>query len=96
MKILIITSCTGEKQHKPDDQLTLDDLRLGAKHVRAGEKRMQEYLLPSGQMYTGQQHVRLMRGVESFRENCGKDDEIDLWVLSAGYGLIPEDRKIAP
>ena len=94
MRILVITSCTGDKGNKSPGQLTVDDFRLGAEHVRAREAELEEYMLPAGEMYTGQQHVRLMRGVTACRE--GKTAKVDPWVLSAGYGMIPEDRMIAP
>ena len=96
MKILIITSCTGEKKYKPKNQLMLSDFRNGPENVRLREAELKEYLLPAGEMYTGQQHLRLMRGVQGFRERKGAKGKIDLWILSAGYGLIPEDRNIAP
>jgi hypothetical protein len=40
------------------------------------------------------QHERLMQGVEAARSSNGV--ELDLWILSAGYGLVPADRKLAP
>jgi len=36
-----------------------------------------------------------MEGVRTFREQRGQDT-VDLWVLSAGYGLIQGDREIVP
>lgn len=93
MRILIITSCTGEKKVKPANQLTLEDFRQGARHVKSREKELKEYVMRAGDLYTGEQHVRLMRGVQEYRENGGK---CQVMILSAGYGLIPEDRLIAP
>jgi len=96
LKILIITSCTGEKKHKPENQLQLEDFKAGKEVVASKEATVTEFMLPAGEMYTGQQHVRLMRGGEAFREKAGKKASIDLWVLSAGYGLISESQQIAP
>jgi hypothetical protein len=44
-------------------------------------------------IYSGMQHARLMRGLSVARD-AGID--VNLHILSAGYGLIPADRKIAP
>ena len=99
MRILVITSCTGEKAFKSDQALTLDDFARGGKHLKQREKELKDLMLPAEELYTGQQHVRLMRGVQAFREHGssnGSPLKLDLWVLSAGYGLVPGDRKLAP
>ena len=94
MKVLVITSCTGEKAVETTNDLTLADFRQGATHVEARESALAEHLLPAEQMYTGMQHQRLMRGVQVARQSCHLD--VDLHILSAGYGLIPAHRIIAP
>lgn len=98
MKHIIITSCTGEKSVSPEKSLTFADFQQGAAHVRAREQELEQFLAPAGQMYTGDQHVRLMRGVSAIRAPASDLSSLtsDLWILSAGYGLIPEDRIIAP
>lgn len=97
MKIRIITSCTGEKQYSPEHQLTQDDFLLLREPERFAllEERLADYRLPAEEIYTGQQHVRLMDGVKRLREQQGAES-VELWVLSAGYGLIPGDREIVP
>lgn len=94
MRILVLTSCTGEKLLSPPDQLTLDDFRAGTKFVRAREKAVSSGLVPAEQLYTGMQHRRLMRGIAAVRQSPGI--KLDLWVLSAGYGWIPANQPIAP
>ncbi len=99
MRILVITSCTGEKAVTSDNALKLDDFALGGKHLMQREKELKELMRPAEELYTGQQHVRLMRGVQTIREhgnNNGIPLKLDLWVLSAGYGMVPGDRKLAP
>jgi hypothetical protein len=98
MRLLIITSCTGEKAHAPDNALTLQDFKCGASHIRNRELELKQFLSSAGDLYTGEQHVRLMRGVKDFRRNPqkGTKSSIELNILSAGYGLIPEAKKIAP
>lgn len=97
MKILIITSCTGDKLHSPENQLTQDDFThlYDAKAMAELEARLDDVRTKAEDLYTGQQHVRLMRGVVEARSQLGAES-IDLWILSAGYGLIPGDREIVP
>lgn len=92
-KIIVLTSCTGDKQDAPF-QLTQADFRLKDDHFRVRESELSDYLTSAQHMYTGQQHIRLMRGVEALR-NSGSY-EIDLRIVSAGYGLIAGDTPIAP
>jgi len=92
-KILIISSCTGEKIVTDPKRLTLTDFRAGRDHIRAREAALKEKLTRGDEIYSGMQHVRLMRGV---REASKAGVGVDLHILSAGYGLISADRKIAP
>jgi hypothetical protein len=99
MKILIISSCTGKKKLQFKEQLSLQDFQKGNEHITKMEQKYAKYLLPAEQLYTGQQHVRMMEAVNKFRnENNGSGEkiEIDIYILSAGYGLIPGDKKILP
>lgn len=95
MRLLVITSCTGEKAVTSADQLRLDDFRQGATHIAQRERALADLCLPAEQLYTGLQHQRLMSGVRALREQA-RDVTLDLWVLSAGYGLVPAARKLAP
>lgn len=95
MKLLILTSCTGEKHECDPAQLTLEDFQRGPAHVTAREKEVLDKMTPAEALYSGQQHVRLMRGVDMIREQKGKTD-LEFEILSAGYGLIRSDQKIAP
>jgi hypothetical protein len=95
LRILIITSCTGEKRLKDPRGLTPADFQKGRKHVRARERELKDLLTPARDLYTGEQHVRLMRGIEAIT-TARAEINIDLRILSAGYGLIEGDRKIAP
>jgi hypothetical protein len=96
-RILIITSCTGEKAVESDEQLTLDDFRQGGAHLKAREKSLGKLQMPAADLYTGQHHVRLMRGINSIEGN-GRAQEftIDLKILSAGYGFVERHKKLPP
>lgn len=96
MRILVITSCTGEKKYSSSGQLTQKDfINLNTPEFIAKETELLEYQLPAEELYTGQQHLRLMRGVKVLREKMGSDS-LDLHILSAGYGIIPGAQKIVP
>jgi hypothetical protein len=97
MRVLIITSCTGEKSVKHDQQLTMTDFRQGSEHVAQRENELIEFKTPAEALYTGQQHKRLMRGIHRFRTlSQGTGNDLELWILSAGYGFIGGDRHIVP
>jgi hypothetical protein len=49
--------------------------------------------MPAERLYLGEQHRRLMRGVDRFRAAAG-DPEIDLRIVSAGLGLVRGDTPI--
>lgn len=96
MNILIITSCTGEKIVGSDRQLTREDFALGEKHVAKREKELKDLLRTAGEIYSGEQHIRLMRGVSEYRKAESGKRKVEVQILSAGYGMIPEDRVVAP
>lgn len=92
--VLVITSCTAQKRFVVDNPLTLSDFLAGSETVRRREVELSDFLLPAEQMYTGQQHLRLMRGVRIARSISSV--EVDVWVISAGYGLVQGNQPIAP
>lgn len=94
MRVLILTSCTGEKAVSTDNQLTLADFQQGLAHIAVCEQELKEHLRPARDLYTGLQHQRLMRGVLTAEKASGLD--VDLRVLSAGYGIVAGDRLLAP
>jgi hypothetical protein len=92
-RILVITTCTGEKTEKDNQALTLVDFRRGRDHVLAREKGLSQKLRAAETLYSGMQHIRLMRGVQTARD-AGLD--LDLRIVSAGYGLVHGSQKLAP
>jgi hypothetical protein len=59
------------------------------------ERELAEWNAAAEDLYTGQQHLRLMDGVRGVRESFGSDN-VKLFILSAGYGLIGAGRGIVP
>ncbi len=94
MRILVLTSCTGEKAVNVADPLTLRDFQQGAAHIAAREHELQDSLRPAHDLYTGLQHQRLMRGITAAEQSPSLD--IDLRILSAGYGIVSADQLLAP
>ncbi|AMA10652.1 tRNA-guanine transglycosylase DpdA [Picosynechococcus sp. PCC 73109] len=92
-KILIISSCTGKKKFKIDKAININDFKNKAK-LNKKIKHIQKYQCSASEMYTGQQHLLVMQGIDMLQDNFEVD--IDLYILSAGYGLIPENKKIFP
>lgn len=93
-RVLVVTSCTGEKRSKPESQLTLEDFKDSAR-LQKREAELVEFACPAGQIYTGQQHLQAMEGVGLLRQSLGWES-VDVAILSAGYGLIQEDKTIVP
>ena len=96
-RCLVVGSCTGKKDDKgcPEGiKLQEADFESAARLSQA-EHRVKEWLRPAGKMYKGSQHTLMMRGVEHFRTNFAAAT-FDVAIVSAGYGLISEKKKIAP
>lgn len=90
-RILIVSSCTGEKISKPDHQLTFSDFRDPEKLAQR-EAELVDYSCAAGEIYIGQQHLRAKEGIHLLRQV----QPVDFWIASAGYGLIPERRPVVP
>jgi hypothetical protein len=73
------------------------DFSRGVEHVRSREADLSMLMHAAEQLYTGQQHARLMRGIASMRAQLQKTaGKLELYILSAGYGLISGEQKLAP
>ncbi len=92
--LLVISSCTGDKVVNTPAELTLEDF-ADADRLERREHELASFRRPASVMYTGKQHEYLMLGVDTLRQAYG-DNFLDLRILSAGYGLIEEDRVICP
>jgi hypothetical protein len=94
IRLLVITSCTGEKAVERKEQLVLEDFQ-DPDRLRNRERELGPWLRPARAMYTGAQHLALMRGVGEIRRTYD-NSAVRLWIVSIGYGIVPEDRLIAP
>lgn len=98
MRLLVITSCTGDKAIPPDfpveRKLTIEDFR-DPDRLAERERELAAWRLPADQLYTGRQHTQLMAGVRRLRQRFGPE-AVTINIVSAGYGLVPEDRPLVP
>jgi hypothetical protein len=93
-RLLIITSCTGEKKFKPVTALTLKDFR-DKENLELKEQALREFRCPAAELYTGQQHSYVIQGLQVLRECLGKES-VHLKIVSAGYGLLDETDQVVP
>jgi hypothetical protein len=99
-RILVISSCTSKKKGtskkkvKSPNELTLDDFR-DRNRLAQRESELKNMMLPAREMYAGQQHVHLLCGLKHLRQRYVQDF-VSLAIVSAGCGLIAENRLIAP
>lgn len=99
MKLCILSACTGKKAVTSQDALTCHDFQQGEQAVTRKEQTLAHQMLPAGDLYTGDQHRRLMDGLRQLRASGsvgGVPVSADLWILSAGYGVVSEQRLLAP
>lgn len=95
MHIRILTSCTKKKAVSCTNPISTKDFERGEEHLNERESELRDYQLPAGEMYTGLQHRYLMDGVRAVRKKkVGLD--IDVAIISAGYGVVSEEDLIAP
>lgn len=95
-KLLIISTCTNDKSHIPEDTCLLDSCikRTYTASIREWLKRLnncnsQKY--PAIKLYKGS-HWKETRACMKTTQDKGFRPE--LWILSAGWGLVHSDDKI--
>ena len=94
MRCLVISSCTADKAVDHPERLVLADFRDAARRTRR-EGELTDQGLPAADLYTGQQHLGMMRGVRRLRAAL-IPDSVDVMIVSAGYGLVSERQILAP
>jgi hypothetical protein len=97
MRILVIGSCTGFKHDHgcPAASKLVEDDFANPIRLKQRESELRNWLKPAAEMYTGRQHTQMMDGVRIIRSSFG-EDACSVGIVSAGYGVIEESRRIAP
>jgi hypothetical protein len=94
-RLLVISACTAKKAAgnlAKSSHLTAEDLD---DPIRRTEKETQlvDYRLPAAQMYIGDGHAFVRKGVQALRE---QGYNVSHFILSAGYGLLNETDIVVP
>src|ERR1700722_3355752 len=95
MKLLVVGSCTGENDIRDCPSLLKEaafDAPAASVHREA---ELSRWALPAARLYTGWQHRYMMMGVNAIRQRFGSA-ACALKIISAGYGLVGEDRTLVP
>ncbi|GIW22595.1 MAG: hypothetical protein KatS3mg068_1602 [Candidatus Sericytochromatia bacterium] len=88
IKILIITSCSGEKKINVDNPAIakeIDNIELRIKK----EEELKEYKLTAKEMFISNQNIILNLAISNIKN-------IDICYLSSAYGLINQDELVIP
>lgn len=91
----MVGSCTDKKDIRDCPySLTEADFDDPAT-LRRREAELSRWALPAARLYTGWQHRYTMMGVNAIRQRFGSA-ACALRIISAGYGLVGEDRNLVP
>lgn len=96
MTVYLIASCTSRKRPKAPDELRLRDVPVGRKRASKWLARLKRSGVPSKparELYCGE-HWGLVLNLEAALRKRRRD--VELWVASAGYGLVSADAALKP
>jgi hypothetical protein len=92
--LLIVSGGTARKRHRHPNALRAEDFGDAGRFGRR-ERELAAWMLPAGEMYAGAEHLLTQRAVGRLREAWG-EEHVTWRILSAGYGLVPAMRPVAP
>ncbi len=91
--VSLLTICTREKRFDHPRKLVKGDFETLTRRLwREGE--LGHLTTPAARLYTGLPQRRLLAGVGTARRSG--EVKADLWILSAGYGLVHESMPLVP
>jgi len=93
LKILIISSCAGEKKYSPANKALsadLDDFHL--RQIK--EKELETYKIPAKEMFLSSHNLKILEGIKLIKDI--PNIKIDLSFVSSGYGFINSDDFVIP
>ncbi len=93
LRILVVGSC-GKKKLVTAEQVPRCKDIVSKTDILTWKKRFESYSNPARDMYTGNQHRELVKGVLLLREIA--DIEVVLKIISAGFGLLDEYELVPP
>lgn len=86
-KILLISPCTAKKR-QGDFHLSYKDFKKGPEFVEKKQKEVKKF--KARDLYLGLGHKLINQAIDK------SELDIDWFILSAGYGFVEADKKIAP
>jgi hypothetical protein len=93
IKILLLTSCAGEKRYNPPNSVVvkdLDDLERRQKK----EKELENYKIKAREMFISSQNMMILEGLSYLP--AAANTEIDIAYISSGYGFVNASDDIIP
>lgn len=93
VKVLVLTSCAGEKKYNPPNSALvkdLDNLTLRKKK----EEELENYITKAGEMFISSQNRMIMEGLSNLP--VSEKVQIDVAYISSGYGFVNADDDIMP
>ncbi|MHA1575865.1 MAG: hypothetical protein ACTSU3_00750 [Candidatus Thorarchaeota archaeon] len=93
MRVLVIGSCGKKKKFSIPNAPRCSDL-ITKSDLQKWRNIHSDFVCPTREMYTGNQHRELVHGADLLRQIKGI--EVHLFVISAGFGLLEEYEPIPP
>lgn len=92
MRILVVDQCSGSKE-APDWFEPFDVKEVDSRPLDELIRQERVPTLPASDLYQGRQQQRISSAIRSLRDN---GDLVDRLFISAGFGVIEEDRELPP
>ncbi|NHJ12140.1 MAG: hypothetical protein EAX95_00605 [Candidatus Thorarchaeota archaeon] len=93
MKILVVSSCGKKKLAESPNAPGCGEL-TSPESLSIWQKRLSDLCFPAREMYNGYQNQEIVKGTDNLRKVDGID--VDLLIVSAGFGLVSENTLIPP
>lgn len=90
-RVLVISSCGKSKKVSVPSPPSCSKLASPAGRAEA-LATYHRHLTPAGDLYTGPQPTAVREAIRDLRQICA----VDHYIVSAGFGLVPEDTALPP
>lgn len=94
IKMIVISSCSASKSVEVPRPITMSKF-ADPDRLWTRERELSADALPAWELYAGRQHSNVMKGVQAIRASFGQG-AVTLKIVSAGYGLVDEEQRLAP
>lgn len=95
LDVAVLSSCTGTKMvPKGVAPMLWSDMQAAPERVVERLKELEPHTRMAEDLYAGQNHLRLTRGVRAFRR--AKRGHLTWRIVSAGYGVVDSKARLPP